>query len=76
MATDARVRKNLESLGEITKIVIAQRVASVMQADEIVILDEGRVHATGTHEDLLAHDPIYQELYQSQIGSGIHGEAV
>ena len=49
-------------------------MASVRDADKIVILDDGRVHVVGTHEELLATDPIYQELYESQIGSGIHGE--
>ncbi|OUO34257.1 ABC transporter ATP-binding protein [Olsenella sp. An290] len=74
MATDARIRANLATLGDVTKIVIAQRVASVMDADQIVVLDDGRVHACGTHEVLLASDHIYQEIYESQIGSGISGE--
>ena len=74
MATDAKIRAHLAALADVTKIVIAQRVASVRDADKIVILDDGRVHAVGTHEELLAADPIYQELYESQIGSGIHGE--
>ncbi len=74
MATDAAIRANLASLSDVTKIVIAQRVSSVMDADKIVVLDDGRVHAQGTHEELLASDPIYQEIYESQIGSGISGE--
>ena len=74
MATDATIRANLATLKDVTKIVIAQRVASVMDADKIVVLDDGRVHAQGTHEELLASDPIYQEIYESQIGSGISGE--
>ena len=74
MATDAAIRENLASLADVTKIVIAQRVASVMDADKIVVLDDGRVHACGTHEELLAADPIYQEIYESQVGSGISGE--
>ena len=73
-ATDAKIRAHLAALTDVTKIVIAQRVASVQDADKIVILDDGRVHAVGTHEELLAADPIYQELYESQIGSGIHSE--
>ncbi len=74
MATDATIRENLARLTDVTKIVIAQRVASVMDADKIVVLDDGRVHACGTHEELLAIDPIYQEIYESQVGSGISGE--
>ena len=74
MATDAAIRENLARLAGVTKIVIAQRVASVMDADKIVVLDDGRVHACGTHEELLATDPIYQEIYESQVGSGISGE--
>ena len=74
MATDAAIRENLARLAGVTKIVIAQRVASVMDADKIVVLDDGRVHACGTHEELLAIDPIYQEIYESQVGSGISGE--
>ncbi len=74
MATDARIRANLARLADVTKIVIAQRVTSVMDADKIVVLDDGRVHSQGTHAELLATDPIYQEIYESQIGSGITGE--
>ena len=73
MATDAKIRAGLAALGGMTKIVIAQRVASVMDADQIVILDEGHVHAVGTHVQLLARDPIYQELYRTQSVEG--GEA-
>ena len=66
MVTDARIRAGLAALEGVTKIVIAQRVASVADADQIVILDEGRVHAVGTHAELLESDPIYQELYRTQ----------
>ncbi len=66
MATDAKIRAGLAGLSGMTKIVIAQRVASVMDADKIVILEDGRVHAQGTHAELLAADPIYRELCESQ----------
>ena len=73
MSTDARIRAGLAGLGDVTKVVIAQRVASVMDADQIVILDEGAVHAVGTHAELLAHDPIYQELYRTQMATDDDG---
>ena len=73
-ATDARIRAGLASLRDVTKVIIAQRVSSVMDADQIVILDDGRVHATGTHAQLLASDPIYQELYYSQNTTGDDGD--
>lgn len=72
-ATDARIRAGLARLRDVTKVIIAQRVSSVMDADQIVILDDGRVHATGTHAQLLASDPIYQELYRSQNTAGDDG---
>lgn len=76
MATDARIRENLAQLTDVTKVVIAQRVASVMDADQIVVLEDGRVHATGTHEELLQTDDIYRELYESQVGGTAESSAV
>ena len=66
-ATDAKIRSGLARLKGTTKIIIAQRVNSVMEADQIVVLDNGRVHMTGTHAELLAQSPIYRELYESQV---------
>ena len=58
-----------------TKMIIAQRITSVMHTDQIVILDDGQVHAVGTHRELLADDPIYQEIYASQMKGGDgHGD--
>ena len=68
-ATEAHIRRDLSSLGEMTKIIIAQRITSVMEADQIVILEDGRVHAVGTHESLLQTDSIYREIYDSQMRS-------
>ena len=66
-ATEAKIREGMErSLPGTTKIIIAQRITSVVHADEIIILEDGRVHAVGTHEELLKNNEIYQEIYQSQ----------
>ena len=69
-ATEAKIRTALASLTGVTKIIIAQRITSVMNTDLIVILEDGRVHAAGTHSQLLASDPIYQEIYASQMKGG------
>ena len=66
-ATDAKIRQAFrEYLPETTKLIIAQRIASVQDADRILMLDNGRVLAFGTHEELLAASPVYQEIYENQ----------
>ena len=66
-ATDARIRQALkESLPETTKIIIAQRIASIQDADFIVVLDNGKIAATGSHTELLEACGIYREVYESQ----------
>ena len=67
MATDAKIREHIAQIPNTTVIVIAERIASVMDADRIIVLDDGRVHGVGTHEELLAGDAIYQEIYASQM---------
>ena len=69
-ATEAKIRTALASLTGVTKIIIAQRITSVMNTDLIVILEDGRIHAAGTHSQLLDSDPIYQEIYASQMKGG------
>ena len=69
-ATEAKIRKALAALEGVTKIIIAQRVTSVMGTDKIVVLEDGHIHAVGTHSELLASDPIYQEIYHSQMKGG------
>lgn len=71
-ATEGRIRGALKELApETTKIIIAQRISSVKEADMIIVLDEGSVSAVGTHEELLKSSHIYREVYESQQqGSG------
>lgn len=69
-ATEGKIRAALAKLTDVTKIIIAQRITSVMHTDQIVILDDGQVHAIGTHSELLTGDPIYQEIYRSQMKGG------
>ena len=69
-ATESGIRHALAQLTDVTKLIIAQRISSVQSADLIVILEDGRLHAVGTHAQLLAEDPIYQEIYHSQRKGG------
>ncbi len=66
-ATEAKIRERMgAALPDMTKIIIGQRISSVRHADQIIILDDGRVSAIGTHEELLARSEIYQQIYESQ----------
>ena len=71
-ATDAKIRKAFRNeIPDTTKIIIAQRISSVQEADHIIVLDNGMVNGFGTHEELLASNEIYREVYESQTeGSG------
>ena len=69
--TDRLIRKGLkEDLPEMTKIVIAQRISSIEDADQIIIMDNGTINAIGTHEELLKSNQIYQEVYYTQNRTG------
>ncbi|MEL7622229.1 MAG: ABC transporter ATP-binding protein [Clostridiales bacterium] len=69
--TDAKIRQAFrEYIPETTKLIIAQRIASVQDADRIVLMDKGRIAAVGTHEELLATSEIYREVYDSQNKAG------
>ena len=71
MKTDALIRKGFRNyIPETTKIIIAQRVASVMDADMIVLMDNGKISATGTHDGLMETSEVYREIYEQQTGGG------
>ncbi len=67
--TDSKLRRSIrENMGNVTTVVVAQRVSSVMNSDLILVLDEGEIIGIGRHDDLLAHCEIYREISESQIG--------
>ncbi|MDT2796321.1 ABC transporter ATP-binding protein [Enterococcus cecorum] len=69
--TDAKIRQAFkEEIPNTTKIIVAQRVSSIQDADKIIVLDEGKINGIGTHEELLANNQIYQEVYESQVKGG------
>ena len=67
--TDAFIREGFKSyIPETTKIIIAQRISSVQDADLIIVMDNGYISAMGKHEELLANSDIYREVYEQQVG--------
>jgi len=73
-ALDARRKDGTSSSPSLaTCFVVAQRISTVLKADKIVVLDQGRIAAQGTHRELLQSSPIYQEIYASQLGNGVNG---
>jgi ATP-binding cassette subfamily B multidrug efflux pump len=73
--TEGRIQAALTNEATQTRIVVAQRISTVLQADKILVLDDGRIVAEGTHDTLLRTSPIYREIYESQMESGVlsHG---
>lgn len=73
--TDSMIRKAFrEEIPDTTKLIIAQRISSVQDADRIIVLEEGRINGVGTHEELLAGNAIYREVYESQVKGGREDE--
>jgi ATP-binding cassette subfamily B protein len=71
LQTEAQLRNALRhELPDTTMIVIAQRIASVMHADKIIVLDQGKIESIGNHDFLMTHSPVYHDIYQSQLGNG------
>ena len=71
MNTDMHIRQAFKSfMPETTKLIIAQRIASVMSADRIIVMDGGKINGVGTHEQLLKNNEIYRGIYNSQINQG------
>ena len=70
--TEAKIQESLEiSMGKSTVFIIAQRISTVLKADRIIVLDKGKIVATGNHAQLIRESPIYREIYDSQLGGGI-----
>ena len=67
LLTDKKIRDYVSSIKDMTKVIVSQRVATVQNADYILVLEGGQVVGQGKHEDLLKSCPIYQEIYQTQI---------
>jgi ATP-binding cassette subfamily B protein len=74
VATEARIQAGLAEVKQ-TRLIVAQRISSALGADKIIVLEGGRIAAEGTHEELLASSPIYQDIYASQLENGVahHG---
>lgn len=74
--TDSLIRKSFkESIPNVTKIIIAQRISSVEDADKIIVLDDGKINGFGTHEELLKTNEIYREVYECQVKGADEDEA-
>ncbi len=74
-ATDAKIRRAFaEEIPDTTKLIIAQRIASVKDCDRIIVMEDGRVDGFGTHDELLRDNAIYREVYESQVGAGAEAD--
>ena len=66
LLTDKKIRTNVASMKDMTKIIVSQRVATIQDADYILVLEGGKVVGQGKHEELLESSPIYREIYETQ----------
>lgn len=74
-ATDRKIKQGLrETKASTTKLIIAQRISSVQDADKIIVIDNGKINGVGTHDELMKTNTIYQEVYQSQVKGGDDNE--
>jgi ATP-binding cassette subfamily B multidrug efflux pump len=75
--TETHIQDALDKqLHQHTSLVVAQRISTVLKADKIIVIDKGRIAAEGTHQELMQSSPIYQEIYESQLGNGVQTNAV
>jgi ATP-binding cassette subfamily B protein len=73
--TETKIQNAMKSwLDESTSFVVAQRISTVLNADKILVVDEGKIVAQGTHNELMQSSPVYQEIYASQLGDGVKAE--
>jgi ATP-binding cassette subfamily B multidrug efflux pump len=73
--TETKIQSALHTLRQdCTTFVVAQRISTVLNADKIVVIDQGKIAAEGTHSQLMKSSHIYQEIYDSQLGDGFHGD--
>jgi len=70
--TETKIQNAMKTwLDESTSFVVAQRISTVLNADKIIVVDEGKIVAQGTHNHLMQSSPVYQEIYASQLGDGL-----
>ncbi len=73
--TETKIQDALDQImHQRTSLVVAQRISTVLKADKIIVIDKGCIAAQGTHKELIKSSPIYQEIYESQLGNGVHPE--